>query len=204
MQSRPLRRRPPRRRNLLPLLQSIQHCPIGPWLAQPSTTEQSPKQIPCRCSNASTFFLHPFEGYVWFLWIGAAGKMAVTLAPNTPAHGNTLQVRGDKSGDGRCAPGAMQREGIAWRCVLRQRRIPGNDLRRADKVKPGSRQRRHVQRLADVAGGIGPIRMFVEERAARRKIEQRGASQQRQRVAHNRSPENGYAPVHKRHLSLTL
>src|SRR5712664_457450 len=80
MQSRPLRRRPPRRRNLLPLLQSIQHCPIGPWLAQPSATEQSPKQIRCRCSNASTFFLHPFEGYVWFLWIGAAGKMAVTLA----------------------------------------------------------------------------------------------------------------------------
>ncbi len=74
---------------------------------------------------------------MWFLWIGAAGKMAVTLAFSK-----------------------------------------ASARKRADKVKPGSRQRRHVQRLADVAGGIGPIRMFVEERAARRKIEQRGASQQ--------------------------
>ena len=72
-------------------------------------------------------------------------------------------------GGGRCASGAMQGKGIAWRRVLRQRRIPGDDLRRAGEIKPGGRQRRHVQRLADMAGGIRPIRMLVEERAARRK-----------------------------------
>ncbi len=108
-----------------------------------------------------------------FVWIGTAGKMAVTLASDRPADGNTLQVRGDKLGGGRGASGAMQRKGIAWRCVLRQRTIPGYDLRLADEVQPGSRQRGHVQRLADMARGIGPIRMLVEERAARCKIEQR-------------------------------
>ena len=90
----------------------------------------------------------------------------------------------------------MQRKGIAWRCVLRQRRIPGHDLRRADKVKPGGRQRRHVQRLADMAGVLRPIRMLVEERSARGEIEQRGASHQRQRVARNRSSENGFLRMH--------
>ena len=90
----------------------------------------------------------------------------------------------------------MQRKGIAWRCVLRQRRIPSDDLRRADEVKPGGRQRGHVQRLAHMAGGIRPIGMFVEERAARGKIEKRGASQQRQRAAHSGSPENSFLRIH--------
>ena len=90
----------------------------------------------------------------------------------------------------------MQREGIAWRCVLRQRRIPGDDLRRVDEIESGRRQRGHVQRLADVAGGIGPLLMFVEDRAARGKIEQRGASQQRQRAAPNRSSENSFPRIH--------
>jgi hypothetical protein len=82
----------------------------------------------------------------------------------------------DLSG-GRSAPGAMQREGIARRYMLRQRRIPGNDLRRADKIKPRRRQRRHMQRLANMAGRIGPICMLVEQGAARCKIEQRSASE---------------------------
>src|SRR5947208_15739464 len=60
------------------------------------------------------------------VWKEAAGKMAVTPAPNRPAHGNTLQARGKELSGGRCAPGAMQRKGIAGRCVLRQRRIPGD------------------------------------------------------------------------------
>ena len=90
----------------------------------------------------------------------------------------------------------MQREGIAWRGVLRQRRIPGDDLRRADEVQPGSRQRRHVQRLAHVAGSIGPIRVLVEKGAARGEKKQRGASQQRQRAAHNGSPENAFLRIH--------
>src|SRR5882762_5889916 len=133
------------------------------------------------------------------VWKEAAGKMAVTLAPNRPAHGNTLQARGKELGRGGCAPGAMQRKGIAGSCVPRQRRMPGYDLWRDDEVQSRSRQRRQVQHLADRAGGIGPTRMLVEERAARSKIKQRDRSQQRQRAAHSRSPENGYPPVHKRH-----
>jgi hypothetical protein len=38
--------------------------------------------------------------------------------------------------------------------------------------------------------------MFVEERAARRKIEKRGASQQRQRAAHSSSPEYSFLRMH--------
>src|SRR5882762_3357217 len=90
----------------------------------------------------------------------------------------------------------MQRKGIAWRCVLRQRRIPGDDLRRAGEVQPGSRQRGHMQRLADMAGGIGPIRMMVEERPACGKIKQRDASQQRERAAHSSTSENSFLRIH--------
>ena len=61
-----------------------------------------------------------------------------------------------------------------------------------------------MQRLADMAGRIEPMRMLVEKRAARRKKEQRGASKQRQRAARNCPPENGYPPVHKRHFSLAF
>ena len=98
----------------------------------------------------------------------------------------------------------MEGKGIARRCVLRQRKIPGDDLRRTDQIKPRGRQRGHVQGLAHMAGGIGPIRMFVEERAARGKIEQRGASQQRQRAAGNPSFENAFLRMHlsTRYLSL--
>src|SRR5260370_15691468 len=116
--------------------------------------------------------------------------MAVTLASDRPADGNTLRAQGNELSGRRRAPGAMQRKGIAWRCVLRQRTIPGYDLRLADEVQPGSRQRGHVQRLADMAGVLRPIRMMVEEPTARDKIEQRGASQQRQPAADNCSPES--------------
>lgn len=105
-----------------------------------------------------------------YVWIEAAGKMAVTPASDRPARENTLQVSGEDLSGGRRAPGAMQRKGIAWRCVLCQRRIPSDDLRSPDQIKPRGRQRGHVQRLADMAGGIGTIRMLVEKGAARRKI----------------------------------
>lgn len=67
--------------------------------------------------------------------------------------------------------------------MLRQGKVPGDDLWRAYEVEPGRRQRGHVQHLADMAGGIGPIRMLVKERTARGKIKQRNATQQRQRTA---------------------
>jgi hypothetical protein len=73
----------------------------------------------------------------------------------------------------------MQRKRIAWRGVPRQRRKPSDDLRVAAEVYPGRSQHRHMQRLADMASRIRPIRMLVKERAACREIEQRNASQQR-------------------------
>ena len=98
---------------------------------------------------------------------------------------------------GRGAPGAMQREGITRRYVLWQRRIPCDDLKRADKVKPRCRQRRHMQRLANMAGRIGPIRMLVEQGAARCKIEQRSASQKRQRATRSVRSEDSSPVVHR-------
>ncbi len=90
----------------------------------------------------------------------------------------------------------IERKRISWRRVLRQRGIPGDDLRRADEVEPGSCQRGQVQRLANVASRIGPVRVLVEERTARGKKEQRGTGQHRQRAAYNCSPENGFLRLH--------
>jgi hypothetical protein len=90
----------------------------------------------------------------------------------------------------------IERKRISWRRVLWQRGVPGDDLRCADEVQPGSRQRVQVQRLANVASRIGPVGMLVEERAARRKKEQRGACENRQRAAYSGSPENGFLRLH--------
>jgi hypothetical protein len=79
----------------------------------------------------------------------------------------------------------MQREGIAWSRMLRERKIPGDKLRRADEIERGRCQRRHVQRLANMASGIGAFAVFVKETAARGKVQQRSASQQRQCAAHS-------------------
>jgi hypothetical protein len=90
----------------------------------------------------------------------------------------------------------MQGKRIAGCSVLRQRRIPANDPWGAAEVQPGRRQRRHVQRLADMASGIGPIGVLVEERSARSEIQQCSASQQGQRATYNRSSENGFPRIH--------
>jgi len=114
---------------------------------------------------------------VWLLWIKTAGKKAVTLAFNKAGARKYTSSQGEKSGGGgRCAPGAMQREGIAWRRVLRQRCIPGDDLRRADEIEPGSRQRRHVQRLADMAGIVGALGVPMGQRRAKREVQQSATS----------------------------
>ena len=90
----------------------------------------------------------------------------------------------------------MQRKRITGRGVPRQRRKPCNDLWSAAEVQPGRSQRRHMQRLADMARIIGPIRVLMEERSTRRKEEQRSAGQQRQRPARVRSSENGFPRMH--------
>jgi hypothetical protein len=110
------------------------------------------------------------------LWIRAAGIMAVMLAFSKDSERKYTSSQGEESGDGRCATSAMQREGIDRCCVLRQRTITRYDLRLAYEVKSSNRQRGHVQGLADMAGGIGPIRVLMKESSACGKIEQRGAS----------------------------
>jgi len=82
----------------------------------------------------------------------------------------------EKLSGGRCAPGAMQREGIAWPRVLRQPGIPGDDLSRAGEIKPGGCQRRHVQRLADMASIVGALGVPMRQRRAKREVQQRATS----------------------------
>ena len=82
--------------------------------------------------------------------------------------------------------------------------MPSNRFRCGDEIERRRRQRGHVQGLADMARGIGPVRVFVEERAARCKIEQCHASQYRQRALRRRSSEKRILRVHKRHFSLAF
>ena len=88
--------------------------------------------------------------------------------------------------------------------MLWERKIPGDNFRRADKIKRGRRQRRHVQRLANVAGSIGAFGVFVKETSARDKIQQRGTSQQCQRPAHNRPSNHESQAIHRPEFTLAL
>ena len=67
--------------------------------------------------------------------------------------------------------------------MLRERCIAGDQLGSGNEIERRRGQHRHVQRLADVAGGFRAARMMVEQAAARRKIQQNGASQYSQRTA---------------------
>lgn len=85
----------------------------------------------------------------------------------------------------------MQRKRVAWRIVSRERRIAGDEFGHANKIEARRGQRRHVQRLANVACGVvGTIRVVVQERAARGKVQHRGKSQQRQCAGNARSSED--------------
>jgi hypothetical protein len=81
--------------------------------------------------------------------------------------------------------------------MLRERKIPGDKLRRTDEIERRSRQRWHVQRLANVASGIWAFGVFVKETAARGKVQQRSASQQRQRAAHSRPFKQESKAIHR-------
>src|SRR5258708_3979043 len=119
--------------------------------------------------------------------------MAVTLAFSKASARKNTSSSGEKLRGGRGAPGAMERKGIAWGGGGGRKRTRGSVGGGGERATRGGRRRGMVGGGAVGGGGGGPFRMLGDERAARRKIEQRGASQQRQRVAHNRSPENGYA-----------
>lgn len=91
----------------------------------------------------------------------------------------------------------MQRKSIARRSMLRERSISSDQLGSGDEIKRSRGQHGHVQRLADVASGFLATRMMVEQAAARRKIQQNGASQDRQRPMRDGPSEDSPAPMHK-------
>jgi hypothetical protein len=80
--------------------------------------------------------------------------------------------------------------------MLRERRVSRDQFGSSDEVKSSRGQHRHVQRLADMARGFRSIRMLVKETAARREIQQDGASKHRQSAARNRPSEHSLTPSH--------
>jgi len=74
--------------------------------------------------------------------------------------------------------------------------MAGDQLGSGNQVERSRGQHRHVQRLADVAGGFRAARMLVEQAPARRKIQQNGASQDSQRTARHGPPEYSSTQSH--------
>src|SRR6266478_4468777 len=104
--------------------------------------------------------------------------------------------RSELSG-GRCAGSAMQGKRIARSRVRRERKIPSNEFGYVDEVERGRSQRRHVQRLADVASRPGTTGVVVEDCPARGKVEHRRARQQCQRATRKLPPKNVSLPFHR-------
>ena len=71
---------------------------------------------------------------------------------------------------GRGAPGAMQGKRITRGRVQRERGIPSNKLGGADEIERRRRQRRHVQRLANMARCVRTLRVLVKEATARGEV----------------------------------
>jgi hypothetical protein len=90
----------------------------------------------------------------------------------------------------------MQREGIRWACVLRESHVPRGLLGFGDHPRGCHRQRRHVQRLTDVASSLRTARV-VMQRAARCEIQQHDAPGYGQRAPRVLVPENSSSQVHE-------
>jgi hypothetical protein len=75
----------------------------------------------------------------------------------------------------------MKGKRIRRRSPLRKRILPGYLLRRRNDLRRRHRQRRHVQRLADVTSGLVAASVMVQERAAAGEVKQRQASENGQR-----------------------
>lgn len=91
----------------------------------------------------------------------------------------------------------MKGERISWRRVLWRGRIPGNEYRRGAQTEAGGRQSRHVQGLAEMAGGVRTIRVLMKNGGPNRKIQQSSARQQRHRAASKHSPRVGPPQTHE-------
>ena len=64
----------------------------------------------------------------------------------------------------------MQRKGIKRRNIVRERSMPGDLQCFRDQIESRGRQRRHVQRLANVASSVRAASVLMDERAASREI----------------------------------
>ncbi len=70
----------------------------------------------------------------------------------------------------------MQRKGIERRNIVRQNSVPGDLPRFRDQIEGRKRQRRHVQRLANVASGFRTTSVLVDKDAASGEIQQSNAA----------------------------
>jgi hypothetical protein len=70
----------------------------------------------------------------------------------------------------------MQGERIERRSILRKYGMPGDLTRFRNQIQGRRRQRRHVQRLANVAGGVRPTIVLVGESPASGEIQQSQAA----------------------------
>ena len=95
----------------------------------------------------------------------------------------------------------MQRERIARRVVLRERRIPGDELRRRDEVQRRGCQHGHMQRLADMASVFRPAGVLVEQASARGEIQQCGTRQHGHRAAQRIAGKDGSNDSHRPTMS---
>jgi hypothetical protein len=90
----------------------------------------------------------------------------------------------------------VQSKSIFGSCMRPNRGIPGAWPRCGDKIQGSRCQRRHVQRLANMARRLRPALMVVEECAASREKEQYSAAQQRQHAVRARPPRYGSLRSH--------
>ena len=74
--------------------------------------------------------------------------------------------------------------------------MPRDLLRFGNQVQARSGQGGHVQRLANVASCLRPVGMVMEKRAACGQVEQRHATQKRQRAPSIPTSENRFLRVH--------
>ena len=71
----------------------------------------------------------------------------------------------------------MQREGIQRRSVVGKNSMPGDLPYLRDQIESGSRESRHVQRLANRANAFRSAAMLVDKDAAAGEIKQCKAAQ---------------------------
>ncbi len=69
----------------------------------------------------------------------------------------------------------MEGKRIRWSSVFRGRSVPRDLKRLGNQVEGCGRQRRHVQRLANVASRVLPVGVMVEGRAGN-EVQQRQAT----------------------------